>query len=113
LLLAGVAASGRGAGFGGSHVAGSGAVSAWLSGGADCTGFGNTLIDQPRTLARLEAVGAWSPEQLADAFGAFMAKDVPPQAAIPFACDVDRLPAEEWQPIDNERRYWRRSEKPT
>jgi NAD(P)-dependent dehydrogenase (short-subunit alcohol dehydrogenase family) len=75
-------------------------------------GFGYTLIDQPRTLARLESVSAWSPEQLADAFGAFMAKDVPPQAAMPFARDVDRLEAEDWQPIDNERRYWRRSEKP-
>ena len=71
-------------------------------------GFGYTLIDQPRTLARLESVSAWSPEQLAGAFDAFMAKDVPPQAAMPFARDVDRLCPEEWQPIDNELRYWRR-----
>ena len=74
-------------------------------------GFGYTLIDQPRTLARLESLSAWSPEQLADAFDAFMAKDVPPQAEMPFGRDVGRLGTEEWQPIDNERRYWRRCEK--
>jgi NAD(P)-dependent dehydrogenase (short-subunit alcohol dehydrogenase family) len=73
-------------------------------------GFGYTLIDQPRTLARLESTSAWTPEELAGAFDAFMAKDVPSRAAIPFGRDVDRLDPGEWQPIDNERRYWRRAE---
>jgi NAD(P)-dependent dehydrogenase (short-subunit alcohol dehydrogenase family) len=72
-------------------------------------GFGYTLIDQPRTLARLESMSAWTPEQLAGAFDGFMAKDVPPRAEMPFGRDVDRLDPAEWQAIDNERRYWRRS----
>ena len=69
-------------------------------------GFGYTLIDQPRTLARLEGAAAWSPEELADAFDAAMAKDVPPRAEMPFGRDVDRLPDEAWQMFGNERRYW-------
>ncbi len=72
-------------------------------------GFGYTLIDQPRTLARLESDTAWTPEQLAGAFDAFMAKDVPPRAEMPFGRDVDRLDADQWQAIDNQRRYWRRT----
>ena len=74
-------------------------------------GFGYTLVDQPRTLARLESSTAWSPEQLASAFEAFMAKDVPANAELPFGRDVDRLDPTEWQPIDNERRYWLRGQK--
>ena len=69
-------------------------------------GFGYTLIDQPRTLARLEGATAWSPGELADAFDAAMAKDVPPRAEMPFGRDVDRLPDEAWQMFGNERRYW-------
>jgi NAD(P)-dependent dehydrogenase (short-subunit alcohol dehydrogenase family) len=71
-------------------------------------GFGYTLIDQPRTLARLEGSTAWSPEELADAFDASMAKDMPPQTAMPFGRDVDRLPDDAWEMFGNERRYWLR-----
>lgn len=69
-------------------------------------GFGYTLVDQPRTLARLEASTAWSPEELADAFDAAMARDLPPQAEMPFGRDVDRLESDAWQPLGNDRRYW-------
>jgi NAD(P)-dependent dehydrogenase (short-subunit alcohol dehydrogenase family) len=71
-------------------------------------GFGYTLVDQPRTLARLESSNPWSPEQLASAFESFMAKDVPARAEMPFGRDVDRLEPGEWQPVGNERRYWLR-----
>lgn len=74
-------------------------------------GFGYTLIDQPRTLARLESETAWSPDELATAFEKVMAKDVPPQAAMPFGRDVDSLGPTDWTPIGNQRRYWRRAEK--
>jgi len=72
-------------------------------------GFGYTLVDQPRTIARLEAATAWSPDDLADAFDKVMAKDVPPQAAMPFGRDVDSLGPDEWKQLGNERRYWRRT----
>jgi NAD(P)-dependent dehydrogenase (short-subunit alcohol dehydrogenase family) len=72
-------------------------------------GFGYTLVDQPRTIARLEAATAWSPDDLADAFDKLMAKDVPPQAAMPFGRDVDSLGPDEWKQLGNERRYWRRT----
>lgn len=69
-------------------------------------GFGYTLIDQPRTLARLEGSTAWTPDELADAFDAAMAKDMPPQAAMPFGRDVDRLDDDAFQMMGNDRRYW-------
>lgn len=69
-------------------------------------GFGYTLIDQPRTLARLEGSTAWTPDELADAFDAAMAKDLPPRAAIPFARDVDRLDDDAFRTMGNNRRYW-------
>lgn len=69
-------------------------------------GFGYTLIDQPRTLARLEGSTAWTPDELADAFDAAMAKDMPPQAAMPFGRDVDRLDDDAFQMMGNNRRYW-------
>jgi NAD(P)-dependent dehydrogenase (short-subunit alcohol dehydrogenase family) len=69
-------------------------------------GFGYTLIDQPRTLARLEGSTAWTPDELADAFDAAMAKDVPPQAAMPFARDVDGLADNAFKMMGNNRRYW-------
>ncbi|MCC7045452.1 MAG: SDR family oxidoreductase [Alphaproteobacteria bacterium] len=71
-------------------------------------GFGYTLIDQPRTLARLESATSWSPDELADAFDKAMAKDVPPQAAMPFGRDVDLLDAKDWTQLANARRYWKR-----
>jgi NAD(P)-dependent dehydrogenase (short-subunit alcohol dehydrogenase family) len=71
-------------------------------------GFGYTLLDQPRTLARLEASTAWTPETLADAFETAMAKDVPRQAEMPFGRDVDRLETDAWHMLGNERRYWAR-----
>ena len=69
-------------------------------------GFGYTLIDQPRTLARLEGSTAWTPDELADAFDAAMAKDMQPQAAMPFARDVDRLADDAFEMLGNNRRYW-------
>jgi NAD(P)-dependent dehydrogenase (short-subunit alcohol dehydrogenase family) len=72
-------------------------------------GFGYTLVDQPRTLARLDAATAWSPEELADAFEAVMAKDVPARVAMPFGRDVDELEPAEWVQMGGGRRYWRRA----
>lgn len=75
-------------------------------------GFGYTLVDQPRTVARVEADTAWTPELLADAFEAHMAKDVPARVAMPFGRDVDEVPPEEWRSFGEARRYWKRTEKP-
>ena len=76
-------------------------------------GFGYTLIDQPKTLTRLEGDSAWTPEELADAFDRHMAADVPPPPKMPFAFgrDVDGLTASDWQKIEHDRRYWRRAER--
>jgi NAD(P)-dependent dehydrogenase (short-subunit alcohol dehydrogenase family) len=74
-------------------------------------GFGYTLVDQPRTLARLEGDTAWTADALADAFDKSMAPDVPPRAAMPFGRDVDQLSPGDWQDIGNGRRYWTRPEK--
>jgi NAD(P)-dependent dehydrogenase (short-subunit alcohol dehydrogenase family) len=73
-------------------------------------GFGYTLIDQPRTLARLEGDSAWTPDELADAFDHHMAADTPPRAAMPFGRDVDGLSGNDWNQIEQNRRYWRRAE---
>ncbi|MBV9785068.1 MAG: SDR family oxidoreductase [Acidisphaera sp.] len=75
-------------------------------------GFGYTLVDQPRILARLDSTSAWTPEQLAAAFESFMAKDVPPRPELPFGREVDRIDPADWQPIDTGRRYWRRAGQP-
>lgn len=74
-------------------------------------GFGYTLVDQPRTLARLEADTAWTPELLADKFDSSMAFDMAPHAEMPFGRDVDRIAAADWQDIEAGRRYWRRRER--
>lgn len=73
-------------------------------------GFGYTVIEPPRTLARLEADHAWTPEALADAFDGHMAADMKPRAPMPFARDVDDLPPEAWQDIGPQQRYWVRKE---
>ena len=74
-------------------------------------GFGYTLVDQPRTLARLEADTAWTPETLAAAFEQYMAPDMPPQVEMPFGREFDRLPPTDWRDIGEGRRYWKRSER--
>lgn len=74
-------------------------------------GFGYTLVDQPRTLARLEADTAWTPEMLADKFDSFMASDMAPRVEMPFGRDIDRIAAADWQDIGAGRRYWRRAER--
>lgn len=74
-------------------------------------GFGYTLVDQPRTVARLEADAAWTPEMLADQFDRHMASDMPPRAEMPFGRDVNRIAAADWQDIGAGRRYWRRPER--
>ena len=73
-------------------------------------GFGYTLIEPPRTLARLEGDAAWTADSLADAFDAHMAHDMKARPAMPFARDVDDLTNDDWNPIDNSRRYWVRKE---
>lgn len=73
-------------------------------------GFGYTLIEPPRTLARLEGDQAWTTESLADAFDTYMNPDMKPRPAMPFARDVDDLSANEWQSIGQGRRYWVRKE---
>lgn len=73
-------------------------------------GFGYTLIEPPRTLARLEGDSAWTADSLADAFDAHMAHDMKPRPAMPFARDVDDLKNDDWNVIDNSRRYWVRKE---
>ena len=72
-------------------------------------GFGYTLIEPPRTLARLEGDGAWTPEALADAFDAYMKPDMKPRPAMPFARDVDDLAPQDWRVIGDGRRYWHRA----
>lgn len=74
-------------------------------------GFGYTIIDQPRTLARIEGDSAWSPEELADAFDRHMAVDMPAPAIIPFGRDVDDLSGDDWRTVEQTRRYWRRAER--
>lgn len=71
-------------------------------------GFGYTLVDQPRTLARLESDTAWTSETLAEAFDRHMAHHLPARAEMPFGRDVDRIPQEDWQSIGEGRRYWKR-----
>jgi NAD(P)-dependent dehydrogenase (short-subunit alcohol dehydrogenase family) len=71
-------------------------------------GYGYTLVDQPRTLARLESSSAWTPDDLADAFAATMEGDLPPRAEMPFGRDVDRLAPGDWTPLPGRGRYWRR-----
>lgn len=73
-------------------------------------GFGYTLIEPPRTLARLEADTAWTPENLADAFDRHMAPDMKSRPTMPFARDVDDLTAQDWQQIGDDKRYWLRTE---
>lgn len=73
-------------------------------------GFGYTLVDQPRTLARLESDNSWTVEELADRFDKYMAPHMPPRVAMPFGRDVDKLSPAEWLDIGNGRRYWHRSE---
>lgn len=72
--------------------------------------YGYTLIEPPRTLARLEGDAPWTPEELADAFDRQMAADMKPRPAMPFARDVDDLAGDDWRQIGNGRRYWLRSE---
>lgn len=72
--------------------------------------YGYTLIEPPRTLARLEGDAAWTPEELADAFDARMAPDMKPGPAMPFARDVDHLTEGDWRQFGNGRRYWARTE---
>lgn len=69
-------------------------------------GFGYTIIDQPRTLARLEGDSAWTPQELADAFDGYMAPDMPAQAAMPFGRDVDSLSHNDFAHLPADRRYW-------
>ena len=73
-------------------------------------GFGYTLVEPPRTWARLESDTAWTPEDLADTFDQHMAHDMKPRPAMPFGRDVDDLSAEDWKTIGNSRRYWVRAE---
>jgi len=73
-------------------------------------GFGYTLIEPPRTLARLESDHAWTTEGLAEAFDAFMKPDMKPRPVMPFARDVDDLSGDDWQSIGEGRRYWARKE---
>ena len=73
-------------------------------------GFGYTLIEPPRTLARLEADGAWTAEGLADAFDRYMEPDMKPRPAMPFGRDVDNLTAGDWRSLGEGRRYWVRGE---
>lgn len=68
--------------------------------------YGYTLIEPPRTLARLEGDTAWTPEELADAFDGNMASGMKPRPAMPFGRDVDDLARDDWKRIDNGRRYW-------
>lgn len=72
--------------------------------------YGYTLIEPPRTLARLEGDSAWTPEELADAFDNQMASDMKPRPAMPFGRDVDELSESDWRAIDNGRRYWVQAE---
>ena len=69
-------------------------------------GFGYTMIEPPRTLARLEADHTWTPDALADAFDRHMAADMKPRPPMPFARDVDDLPPEVWERIGEQERYW-------
>ncbi len=73
-------------------------------------GFGYTLVEPPRTLARLEADHAWTAEGLADSFDRYMATDMKPRPAMPFGRDVDTLAGNDWQAIGEGRRYWARKE---
>ena len=73
-------------------------------------GFGYTLVEPPRTLARLEGDHAWTAESLADAFDKHMEPDMKPRPAMPFGRDVDNLAASDWQTIYDGRRYWARKE---
>ncbi|MFB8344593.1 SDR family oxidoreductase [Brucella cytisi] len=73
-------------------------------------GFGYTLVEPPRTLARLEGDHAWTAEDLADAFDKYMEPDMQPRPAMPFGRDVDALDAGDWRSIGNGRRYWARKE---
>jgi NAD(P)-dependent dehydrogenase (short-subunit alcohol dehydrogenase family) len=72
--------------------------------------YGYTLVEPPRTLARLEGDGPWSPAELADAFDGNMAADMKPRPAMPFGRDVDGLTGDDWRQIGNGRRYWVRKE---
>lgn len=72
--------------------------------------YGYTLIEPPRTLARLEGDAAWTPEEFADAFDRNMASGMRPRPAMPFGRDVDDLAGDDWMQIGNGRRYWTRSE---
>lgn len=72
--------------------------------------YGYTLIEPPRTLARLEGDTAWTPEELADAFDKNMAPGMKPRPAMPFGRDVDDLAGDDWKQIDKGRRYWQRAE---
>lgn len=74
-------------------------------------GFGYTLIDQPRTLARLESTQAWTPEALADAYDEMMAPDLPAPADMPFGRDFEAAPETEWREVSGKARYWRRARK--
>lgn len=74
-------------------------------------GFGYTLVNQPRTIARLEGDAAWSPEELADAFDRYMADAMQPPAPMPFGRDVEALSADAWTSIEQNRRFWRRAER--
>ena len=71
-------------------------------------GYGYTLIDQPRTLARLEGSSAWTPDEFATAFEQHMAGDLPARAQMPFGRDVDGLPEEQWTILPGQKRYWSR-----
>lgn len=73
-------------------------------------GFGYTVVDQPRTVARLERDTEWTPDALAEAFDKHMAPDIPPRTTMPFGRDVDDLSPTEWQDIGQGKRYWKRSE---
>jgi NAD(P)-dependent dehydrogenase (short-subunit alcohol dehydrogenase family) len=73
-------------------------------------GFGYTLVEPPRTLARLEGDYAWTAESLADAFDQYMKPDMKPRPAMPFGRDVDNLAVDCWHTIGNGRRYWARKE---
>ena len=72
-------------------------------------GFGYTLIDQPRTLARLESTQAWTPNALADAFDEHMSADLPAPADMPFGRDVDAVAPDDWERLGDQARYWSRT----
>jgi NAD(P)-dependent dehydrogenase (short-subunit alcohol dehydrogenase family) len=72
-------------------------------------GYGYTLVDQPRTIARLENDGAWTPDALADAFEETLATDLPERAEMPFGRDVERLSSDAWRQLSGGARYWYRN----